>query len=110
MTTLREPETTVETWRKVWRDGFVPQLSTAGLQALWRALTDDSPKIIQGATVKPPPLSFSEDWPVECACPVAFDGPRHHVRRPGHQLDSDTVRKARRAAGQERSESGGLLA
>src|SRR5262249_3880068 len=72
MATVREPESTVETWRKVWREGFAPQLSTAGLQARWRALTDDSPKIIQGATVKPPPLSFAEDWPVECACPVAF--------------------------------------
>lgn len=59
-------------WRKVWREGLAPQLSTKGLQALKRALLRDDSRLIQGATTSPPPTQSVLDWPVEGACVVGF--------------------------------------
>lgn len=62
----------MEAWRKVWRKGFAPLLSTAGLEALKKALETDDPALIQGATTNPPPLECVQDWPVEGACAVSY--------------------------------------
>ncbi len=62
----------MEAWKKVWRDGFAPQLSTTGLTALARALKDDDPHLLQGATTSPPPLQTVQYWPVEAADAIAF--------------------------------------
>ncbi len=62
----------METWRMVWRDGIAPQLSTPGLMALGKALREDDPRLLQGATTQPPPLQCVQDWPVEGACGVTF--------------------------------------
>jgi hypothetical protein len=64
----------VESWRLVWRNGFVPVLSTPGLEALKKALETDDPRIVQGATTTPPPLMVVQDWPVEAACALGFCG------------------------------------
>lgn len=64
----------METWREVWRDGFAPLLSTAGLAALAEALRTDDPRLTQGSTTTPPPLMCVEDWPVEAACCIGFCG------------------------------------
>lgn len=64
----------MESWRKVWREGIVPQLSTSGLTALEKALVNDDPRLIQGATTTPPPLQCVRDWPVEGACALGFCG------------------------------------
>ena len=64
----------METWRRVWREGFVPSLSQSGLMALRDALRDDDPRLIQGSTTTPPPLVCSQDWPVEAACAIGFCG------------------------------------
>ena len=64
----------MESWRKVWRDGVVPLLSTEGLEALRRGLTDDDARLIQGATTTPPPLQCVQDWPVEAACGIGYCG------------------------------------
>jgi hypothetical protein len=64
----------MESWRKVWREGFAPVLSIAGLQALRDALRRDDPRLIQGSTTTPPPLMCVRDWPVESACAVGFCG------------------------------------
>ena len=64
----------MESWRKVWREGLAPQISTAGLDALRRALLDDDPRLLQGATTSPPPLQCVEDWPVEGACGLGYCG------------------------------------
>ena len=69
--TTKEP---IESWRKVWRDGFVPILSTAALTALREALLSDDPRLVQGATTVPPPMQCVQDWPAEGACLVAFGG------------------------------------
>jgi hypothetical protein len=58
----------------VWRDGFVPVLSTAGLAALRDALRADDPRLAQGSTTTPPPLMCVQDWPVEAACALGFCG------------------------------------
>jgi hypothetical protein len=64
----------MESWRLVWREGFVPALSTTGLEALARALREDDARLIQQATSVPPPLMAVQDWPVEAACALGFCG------------------------------------
>lgn len=64
----------MESWRKVWRDGLAPHLSTAGLRALETALETDDVRLIQGETTSPPPLQCVQDWPVESACVLGFCG------------------------------------
>ncbi len=62
----------MESWRKVWREGLVPQLPTQGLEALRQALIHDDPRLVQGATTSPPPLQCVQDWPLEGACAIGF--------------------------------------
>ena len=62
----------MESWRKVWRDGMEPLVSTEGLVALARALRNDDSRLVQGATTTPPPLMCVQDWPVEAACALGF--------------------------------------
>jgi hypothetical protein len=64
----------MESWRLVWRDGFVPVISTAGLEALRDALQSDDLRLTQGSTTTPPPLMCVQDWPVEAACALGFCG------------------------------------
>ena len=64
----------MESWRKVWREGMVPQLSPAALEALRHALLTDDARLLQGATTTPPPLQCVQDWPVEAACVLGFCG------------------------------------
>jgi hypothetical protein len=62
----------MESWRKVWREGLVPVISTAGLEALRRALAADDQLLLQGATTTPPPLQCVQEWPVEAACALGY--------------------------------------
>src|SRR5215203_7259553 len=64
----------MESWRKVWRDGLAPVLSTAGLKALRKALAKDDARLTQGSTTTPPPLQCVLDWPCEGACVVGYAG------------------------------------
>jgi hypothetical protein len=64
----------MESWRKVWREGMAPQISTAGLDALRKALVENDPRLLQGATTSPPPLQCVQDWPVEAACGLGYCG------------------------------------
>jgi hypothetical protein len=64
----------MESWRKVWRDGVVPLLSTESLEALRQGLVNDDACLIQGATTTPPPLQCVQDWPVEAACGLGYCG------------------------------------
>lgn len=64
----------MQLWQKVWRDGFAPQLSTPGLQALQTALATDDNSLLQQATTVPPPLQCVQDLPVEAACAIGYCG------------------------------------
>lgn len=64
----------MESWKHVWRKGFAPLISTAGLEALRRALIEDDKRLMQGATTSPPPLQAISEWPVEGACPITLCG------------------------------------
>jgi hypothetical protein len=64
----------MEAWRKVWREGVTPLLSTTALEALRQALSTDDARLLQGATTTPPPLQCVQDWPVEAACALGFCG------------------------------------
>lgn len=64
----------MESWRLVWRDGFVPVLSTECLTALRDALRDDDPRLIQRATSCPPPLSGVQERPCEAGCALGYMG------------------------------------
>jgi hypothetical protein len=62
----------MESWQKVWREGIAPQLSTAGLEALWRALAADDGRLVQGATTSPPPLQCKQQCGIQGACAVGY--------------------------------------
>lgn len=64
----------METWKKVWRKGVTPLLSTESLEALAKALEGDDQRLMQGATTTPPPLLCVADWPVESACALGYCG------------------------------------
>jgi hypothetical protein len=62
----------MENWKKVWRDGLAPRLTTPGLEALRRALARDDSGLIQHATSSPPPSEIFRDEAVEGACALGF--------------------------------------
>jgi len=64
----------MDSWRKVWREGLAPLLSTTSLEVLRRALLSDDSRLLQGATTTPPPLQCVQDWPVEAACALGYCG------------------------------------
>lgn len=64
----------IESWRRVWRDGFAKVLPVDGLKALAEALRKDDPRLTQGCTTTPPPLMCVQDWPAEGACALGFCG------------------------------------
>lgn len=64
----------MESWRKVFRDGFAPGMSTGALSALKSALERDDFTLIQGATTHPPPLACDQDWPCEGGCAISYSG------------------------------------
>jgi hypothetical protein len=64
----------MENWKKVWRDGLVPLLSTDELNELRRALARDDPRLIQHSTCCPPPSEVFHEEAVEGACALGFCG------------------------------------
>lgn len=64
----------MESWRHVWRNGFVPHISTQALEALLDGLKEDDQKLRQGCTTEPPPLMCVQDWPIEAACALGYCG------------------------------------
>lgn len=65
---------TMEEWRRVFRAGFLPSLSTTTLTALEEALRSDDHKLTQGSTTTPPPLMCVQDWPCEAGDLLGFAG------------------------------------
>lgn len=64
----------METWRQVWRDGFVPIIPLDSLKFLRDAVARDDSRLTQGSTTTPPPLMCVADWPVEAACALGYCG------------------------------------
>ncbi len=64
----------MESWRKVWREGFAPIIGEVGLRALAEALRSDDPALIQGSTSNPLPLMCNSQLPVNAACVVGLCG------------------------------------
>jgi hypothetical protein len=64
----------MEMWRRVWRDGLAPLLSSTALEALRIALSCDDPRLVQGATCSPPALQAMSAQRVETACALGFCG------------------------------------
>jgi hypothetical protein len=62
----------MELWRKVWRGGFAPVLTTTELLALRTGLASDDRRLIPGATCIPPPMQCVLDWPVDGACFLGY--------------------------------------
>jgi hypothetical protein len=62
----------MESWRKVWREGIQPQVSTIGLITLYKGLKEDGESICQGATTLPPPLQGSLELPVEATDAIGY--------------------------------------
>lgn len=64
----------MEKWRRVWREGVVPQLSTLGLHALYSALQMDDPRLLQRVTCNPAFLETPTNYPVNASCAIGFCG------------------------------------
>jgi hypothetical protein len=64
----------MESWRRVWRNGFAKVLPVAGLEALRVALVEDDPRLLQGCTTNPPALRCTQDWTCEGGCAVSYCG------------------------------------
>jgi hypothetical protein len=64
----------IHAWQWAFRGGLAPQLTLRQLEALAGALEGNDPRLVQGATVSPPPVSGCEDMDAELACPVGFCG------------------------------------
>jgi hypothetical protein len=62
----------METWRHVWRTGFLPLFSTGTLERLRKALLADSYTLLTGASFEPPALQMNMKEAVERCCPVAM--------------------------------------
>lgn len=69
----------MESWSKVFSQGFAKVMSTVALKALMEGLRVDSAGLLQGATTSPPPLTCVQDYPVEAACAIGFAGWRGEV-------------------------------
>jgi hypothetical protein len=83
---MTDTEPTIqESWRRTWRVGIAPLLSTDGLEALERALATDDPCLIQQNTLRPAygdESDESDDPAVYKACAIALcgwrgDGKKH---------------------------------
>jgi hypothetical protein len=61
-------------WIRVWRDGFVPLLSGAGLRALQEALLRDDRRLLQSAACLPMPTVAGRDRAVQGACALGWCG------------------------------------
>lgn len=64
----------MESWRRVWREGIAPLLSTKSLEALRRGLESNSPCILQGVTSQPPSLTYYANEKVEACCALSYCG------------------------------------
>lgn len=62
----------MEKWRRVWREGFVPQLSSHSLEVLRDALMNDDPRLVQGITCYPPLLQAMKERAIEAACVLGW--------------------------------------
>ena len=54
----------MQKWRRVWREGLVPNLSRAALVALQSALMRDDPRLLQGRVSSPAPSAVVRDCAV----------------------------------------------
>jgi hypothetical protein len=64
----------MEKWRQVWREGFMPQLSTEGLEALETALACDDARLLQGTSYYPPLMGPLQGRAVEATCAICYCG------------------------------------
>lgn len=62
----------LQSWRRVWREGFAPIMSTEELVALRDACRGDDQRLVQGSTTTPPPLMCVQDWPCEAGCALCY--------------------------------------
>jgi hypothetical protein len=62
----------MESWKLVWKKGFLPNLTNAQLTILLHGLKNDSQRLLQGCTTTPPPLLCVHDWPCEAACGLGY--------------------------------------
>lgn len=81
-----------EAWRKVWREGFAPLHSTAGLEALAAALRSNDETLLQGKTTDPPPLLCVQDWDCRGADAVGFPGWRGDGLRAVGEVEESFAR------------------
>lgn len=62
----------MEAWRKVWREGFVQQLSALELESVRKGLRANDYCLVQGSTTVPPPMQVVLDCPIEATDILAY--------------------------------------
>lgn len=62
----------METWKKIFIQGFAPSMTARQLEALAHGLRTDDPKLMQGRTTEPLPLWRTTDWPCEGGCGIVY--------------------------------------
>ncbi len=62
----------IRAWQRAWRQGIAPQLSTAALRALRRALVTDDRRLIQGGSISPLPLQSVREKSVQGGCAICY--------------------------------------
>ncbi len=77
----------MEKWRRVWREGFVPNFSEAGLCALLSGLINNDGRLLQGLSFAPPPLAEWSECAVEGACAISYTGWRGEGRETIGELE-----------------------
>lgn len=66
MTTPTEP------WRTVLRNGLLPLLSDDAVFAIYFALANDRPDLMQGASTSPPPMLSCADQECQAGCLLSY--------------------------------------
>lgn len=64
----------IAAWKKFWRKGIAPQLSTAALLALAHGLARNDPALIRNQTTEPAPLECNASEPCQGACALGYAG------------------------------------
>lgn len=68
------PDCVLPAWKRTFRQGIAPLMSTKALKALWKGLAEYDATLRPGLTVLPLGTDVTAEWPVEAACAIGYCG------------------------------------
>lgn len=63
-----------ESWRRTWRQGVAPLLSTRALEALYEGLKSNDTALCQGQTTSPPCIPALSSFSPDACCAIGYCG------------------------------------